>query len=52
MRQIARWIGEALRNRSDASVLKRIRSQVAALCDEFPLYQWRRERQREALHAG
>src|SRR5262249_15147743 len=38
MRQIAHWIGEALRQRSDAAVLTKIRKQVTELADEFPLY--------------
>jgi glycine hydroxymethyltransferase len=42
MRQIGRWIGEALRNRSDAGALKRIRGQVLELAEAFPLYAWRR----------
>ena len=44
MRQIGRWIAEALNNRSDAPALARIRKQVLALCESFPLYAERRAR--------
>lgn len=44
MRQVGQWIAEALNNRSDASVLSRIRRQVLELGDEFPLYRERRAR--------
>jgi glycine hydroxymethyltransferase len=43
MRQIALWIGLALENRTDDSVLARIRGEVAELANRFPLYAWRRE---------
>ncbi|HEX6803324.1 MAG TPA: serine hydroxymethyltransferase [Terriglobales bacterium] len=48
MRQVGRWIAEALNHRTDASVLNRIRGQVLDLADAFPLYAGRRER----AHAG
>jgi glycine hydroxymethyltransferase len=48
MRQVGRWIAEALNNRSDAAVLGRIRRDVLELADSFPLYAERRER----AHAG
>jgi glycine hydroxymethyltransferase len=48
MRQVGRWIAEALNNRTDAAVLSRIRRQVVELADAFPLYAERRER----AHAG
>jgi glycine hydroxymethyltransferase len=48
MRQVGRWIAEALNNRTDAAVLGRIRRQVLELADAFPLYAERRER----AHAG
>jgi glycine hydroxymethyltransferase len=48
MRQVGRWIAEALNHRTDASVLNRIRRQVLDLADAFPLYAERRER----AHAG
>src|SRR2546429_5267319 len=38
MRQIARWIAEALNNRNDASVLDRVRRNVLELAEAFPLY--------------
>jgi glycine hydroxymethyltransferase len=44
MRQVGRWIAEALNNRSDAPALARIRKQVLALCESFPLYAGRRAR--------
>jgi glycine hydroxymethyltransferase len=42
MRQVGRWIAEALTNRNDAAALAKIRKQVAELADAFPLYQERR----------
>src|SRR6266496_2540944 len=48
MRQVGRWIAEALNNRTDAAVLSRIRRDVLELADAFPLYPERRER----AHAG
>jgi len=48
MRQIGRWIAEALQDRKDSSTLARIRRQVMELADAFPLYAGRRERS----HAG
>jgi glycine hydroxymethyltransferase len=48
MRQVGRWIAEALKNRTDASVLGRVRRDVLELADAFPLYADRRER----AHAG
>ncbi|MFY9674362.1 MAG: serine hydroxymethyltransferase, partial [Terriglobales bacterium] len=44
MRQIGRWIAEALHNRTDGSVLTKIRKQVLGLAEEFPLYSERRAR--------
>ncbi len=44
MRQIAHWITQALNNRQDAAVLKRIRKEVQGLCEAFPLYAERRAR--------
>ena len=44
MRQIGRWIAEALHHRTDAAVLGRIRKQVLGLAEEFPLYAERRAR--------
>jgi glycine hydroxymethyltransferase len=48
MRQVGRWIAEALNGRTDASVLGRIRRDVLGLADAFPLYAERREN----AHAG
>ncbi len=42
MRTIAAWIDDALEHRSDASRLARIRAEVAALADDFPLYEFLR----------
>jgi glycine hydroxymethyltransferase len=42
MRQIARWIGEVLSDLENESTLKRVRSQVEAMTDRFPLYENRR----------
>jgi len=42
MRQIGRWIAEALHHRTDAAVLSKIRGQVMELAEEFPLYAERR----------
>jgi glycine hydroxymethyltransferase len=44
MRQIGRWIAEALLSRADTAVLASIRKQVLALCETFPLYAERRAR--------
>jgi len=44
MRQVGRWISEALHHRTDAAVLARIRKQVLGLADSFPLYPERRAR--------
>jgi glycine hydroxymethyltransferase len=42
MRQVGRWISEALHNRADAAVLNKIRKQVLTLAETFPLYPERR----------
>jgi glycine hydroxymethyltransferase len=44
MRQIGRWIAEALNSRSDAAVLGKIRRQVLQVAEAFPLYAERREK--------
>jgi glycine hydroxymethyltransferase len=44
MKQIARWIAEALLQRADAAVLAKVRKQVLELCDAFPLYAERRQK--------
>jgi len=42
MRQVGRWISEALHHRAEPDVLTRIRQQVLQLADAFPLYPERR----------
>jgi len=42
MRQVGRWISEALRNRTDAAALGQIRKSVMELAEAFPLYAERR----------
>jgi glycine hydroxymethyltransferase len=42
MRQIGRWISEALHHRTDAAVLGKIRKQVLQVAEAFPLYPERR----------
>lgn len=42
MRQVGRWIAEALLHRTDAAVLGKVRKQVLDLCEAFPLYAGRR----------
>src|ERR1700690_1212948 len=51
MRQVGRWIAEALNGRADASVLNRIRREVLELADAFPLYSGRRERAHAVVQA-
>jgi glycine hydroxymethyltransferase len=43
MRQIGRWIAEVLHNLENETVLKRVRSEVEATTERFPLYQKRRQ---------
>ncbi|HLX76339.1 MAG TPA: serine hydroxymethyltransferase, partial [Terriglobales bacterium] len=42
MRQVGRWIAEALYHRNEQEVLKRIRKEVFELAEAFPLYAQRR----------
>src|SRR5215470_1783391 len=42
MRQVGRWIAEALEHRSDAGTLGKIKRQVLELAEAFPLYAERR----------
>jgi len=44
MKQIGRWIAEALDHRSDDKALDRIRRQVFEFAEQFPLYAERRAR--------
>jgi glycine hydroxymethyltransferase len=46
MRQVGRWIAEALNGRKDAAALDKIRRQVLELAEAFPLYAERREKAR------
>jgi glycine hydroxymethyltransferase len=51
MRQVGRWIAEALLHRTEASVLTRIRKDVLDLCEAFPLYAERRARAQAEVRA-
>ena len=51
MRQVGRWIAEALLQRTDAAVLARIRKDVLDLCEVFPLYAERRARAQAEVRA-
>ena len=43
MRTIAKWIAEALEQRSNPQGLHKIRGQVLELAEQFPLYGWLRQ---------
>ena len=52
MKQVAHWIARALEQRNDLPALKKIRSEVFELCEQFPLYSERRKaHEPETLHA-
>ena len=51
MRQVGRWIADALLNRSDLAMLAKIRQQVFELCEAFPLYAERRARAQAEVRA-
>ena len=51
MRQVGRWISEALHNRTDAATLEKIRKQVLELANTFPLYADRRARAQAEVKA-
>jgi glycine hydroxymethyltransferase len=51
MRQVGRWISEALQNRSDASTLAKVRKQVLELAEAFPLYPERRAKAQVEVRA-
>jgi glycine hydroxymethyltransferase len=51
MRQVGRWIAEALLQRTDDAVLARIRKEVLGLCEAFPLYAERRARAQAEVRA-
>jgi glycine hydroxymethyltransferase len=51
MRQVGRWIAEALQHRTDDAVLGKIRRQVLELAETFPLYTERRARAQTEVRA-
>jgi glycine hydroxymethyltransferase len=51
MRQVGRWIADALLQRSDATALTRIRKEVLNLCEAYPLYAERRARAHAEVRA-
>ena len=51
MKQVGRWISEALQNRTDAGVLARIRKQVLEFAEAFPLYPERRAKAQAEIRA-
>jgi glycine hydroxymethyltransferase len=51
MRQVGRWIADALLHRTDAGVLARVRNEVLGLCEAFPLYAERRARAQAEVRA-
>jgi glycine hydroxymethyltransferase len=51
MRQVGKWISEALHDRTDKAVLERIRREVLGLAEAFPLYAARRARHADAVGA-
>ena len=51
MRQVGRWISEALHHRTEGPVLSGLRKQVLGLAEAFPLYPERRARAQAELRA-
>ena len=51
MRQVGRWISEALHHRKEAEVLGKIRRQVLELAEAFPLYADRRAKAHAEVRA-
>jgi len=51
MRQIGRWIAEALLQRNDSAILNKVRRQVLELCEAFPLYAERRAKAQAEVRA-
>jgi glycine hydroxymethyltransferase len=51
MRQVGRWISEALQHRADAAVLGKIRRLVLELAEAFPLYADRRAKAQAEVRA-
>jgi glycine hydroxymethyltransferase len=49
MRQVGKWIADALHNRTDKAALEKIRRQVLELAEQFPLYASRRAKHLEAV---
>lgn len=39
--EVANWIADVLDNLNDLSILEKIKQQVKALCQKFPVYSWR-----------
>ena len=50
MLQIGHWIAQALNHRTDAQVLAKIKREVLAMCEAFPLYPERRARAMAGAH--
>ncbi len=50
MKIIGRWITEALNHRNDPQALARIKGDVLAMAEQFPLYSWRRMPEPVAAH--
>ncbi len=51
MRQVGRWISDALLHRNEGPVLARIRKEVLSLCEAFPLYAERRAKAQTEVRA-
>jgi glycine hydroxymethyltransferase len=51
MRQVGRWISEALHGRAEASLLGKVRRQVLTLAEAFPLYPERRAKTQMEIRA-
>ncbi len=51
MKQVGRWISDALQHRADSGVLEKIRKQVLELADSFPLYPERRAKAQAEVRA-
>jgi len=51
MRQVGRWISEALHHRTEGEVLQKIRRQVLELAEAFPLYADRRAKAQAEVRA-
>ena len=49
MRQVGKWIANALHNRTDKAALENIRRQVLELAEQYPLYALRRAKHAEAV---